>query len=58
MENIIDPTVVSDFDYVMPEKLLYIRAEWTQCDNSSMSLKGPYMKAGHFRPFRCTNCNI
>lgn len=30
MENIIDPTVVSDFDYVMPEKLLYIRAEWTQ----------------------------
>lgn len=29
MENIIDPTVVSDFDYVMPEKLLYIRAEWT-----------------------------
>lgn len=28
-ENKIDPRVVNDFDYVMPEKLLYVRAERT-----------------------------
>ncbi len=28
-ENKTDPTGVSDFDDVMPEKLLYVRAEWT-----------------------------
>lgn len=28
-ENKIDPTVESDSDYVMPEKLLKVRAEWT-----------------------------
>lgn len=42
-ENKIDPTVVSDFDYVMPEKLLYVRAEWTYCDISLMLLKGSYL---------------